>query len=74
MATKHKSLDELKRMSKGEIIDYFEEVGYSRNKLISLLTDIGLKSQTSSRKDMVQFVAGEVSSFGIFERLSKRRT
>lgn len=67
-----KPLDELKAMSKDEIIQYFEQVECDQEELVELLSSIDLRSRAKSRRAMLEFAAIQISSLGIFERLSDR--
>jgi len=67
-----KTLDELKTMSKDEIIQYFEQVGCDQDELVDLLKGIDLRSRARSRRAMLEFAAIQISSLGIFERLTDR--
>ena len=64
-----KPLDELKAMSKDDLIQYFEKVGCHQDELIEVLKNIDLKARVKTRKALVQFVAMQISSLGIFERV-----
>ncbi|MBI2917657.1 MAG: hypothetical protein HYY01_06640 [Chloroflexi bacterium] len=68
-----KSLDELKAMSKDEIIQYFDQVECDEEEVVDLLRDIDLKSRAKSRRDLLEFAAVQICSLGIFERLADRR-
>lgn len=65
-----KSLDELKEMSKDDLIFYFEKVECHQDELIELLKNIDLKAQVKTNKALIEFAAMQISSLGIFERLS----
>lgn len=67
-----KSLDDLKTMPKDELIKYFEETGCHQDELIELLSGIGLKARSRSRRALIEFAAVQINSLGIFERLSDR--
>ncbi len=67
-----KSLDELKSMSKDEIIQYFEQVECDQDELVELLDSIDLRSRARSRRAMLEFAAIQISSLGIFERVADR--
>lgn len=70
-----KTLDELKRMSKEDIIKYLEEVDCDQEEIAELLSSIDLRkipSRTKSRRAMTEFAAIQISSLGIFERLADR--
>lgn len=66
----NKSLDEMKKMSKEELIDYFKEVDCDQTDLIDLLSTIDLKAQVKSKSALMEFAAIQIQSLGIFERLS----
>ncbi|MCK4789993.1 MAG: hypothetical protein KAV87_40010 [Desulfobacteraceae bacterium] len=65
-----KSLDELKGMSKDDLILYFEKVECHQDELIELLKNIDLKARVKTNKAIIEFAAIQISSLGIFERLS----
>lgn len=65
-----KSLDELKELSKDDLIFYFEKVECHQDELIELLKNIDLKAQVKTNKALIEFAAMQISSLGIFERLS----
>ena len=65
-------LDELKAMSKDEMIQYFEQVECDQDELLELLSSIDLRSRAKSRRAMLEFAAIQISSLGIFERLANR--
>ena len=65
-----KSLDELKGMSKDDLILYFEKVECHQDELIELLKNIDLKAQVKTNKALFEFASMQISSLGIFERLS----
>ena len=65
-----KSLDELKEMSKDDLIFYFEKLECHQDELIELLKNIDLKAQVKTNKALIEFAAAQISSLGIFERLS----
>jgi len=67
-----KSIDQLKAMSKEEIIQYFEQVECDQDELIELLSTIDLRSRAKSRRATLEFAAIQISSLGIFERLADR--
>ena len=67
-----KPLDELKAMSKDEMIQYFEQVECDQDELLELLSSIDLRSRAKSRRAMLEFAAIQISSLGIFERLANR--
>ena len=67
-----KSLDELKIMSKDQIAEYLERIDSDQDEIIDLLASIDLKARAKSRKTLVEFAAIQISSLGIFERLSDR--
>ena len=68
-----KSVDELKALSKDEIIQYFRQIECDQDELIELLSGIDLKSRARSKEALSEFAAGQLSSLGIFERLVDRR-
>lgn len=69
-----KSLDELKKMSKEDLITYFNEVDCEQEDLLELLSTIDLKAQVKSKSALIEFAAIQIQSLGIFERLSNGGT
>jgi len=67
-----KTLDELKIMSKDDIIQYLEQIECDQDELVDLLNSIDLRSRARSRQAMLEFAAIQISSLGIFERLTDR--
>lgn len=67
-----KSLDELKLMSKAELLQYFEQVACDKDELIELLNSIDFKTRVKSRRSILEFAANQIHSLGIFERLAAR--
>lgn len=68
-----KALDELKAMSKEEIVEYFDRVECDEDELVELLEKIDLRSRAKSRRALLEFAAIQINSLGIFERLAERR-
>jgi hypothetical protein len=69
-----KPLDELKKMSKEELISYFKEVDCDQMDLLDLLSAIDLKAQVKSRSALIEFAAIQIGSLGVFERLSNGKS
>jgi len=69
-----KSIDELKAMSKEEIIQYFEKIECDQDELVELLSSIDLRSRAKSRRAILEFAAIQISSLGVFERLADRHS
>lgn len=67
-----KSLDELKAMSREQIITYFEQTDCDQDEIVELLSSIDLRSREKSRRAIVEFAAIQISSLGIFERVADR--
>lgn len=68
-----KPLDELKKMSKEELVAYFKEVDCDQSDLLDLLSTIDLKAQVKSKSALMEFAAIQIQSLGVFERLSNGR-
>ena len=67
-----KSLDELQSMDRKEISKYLIEVGCDSEEIIHLLEQIDLKAHgRKSREALIEFAAVQISSLGIFLRLSE---
>ncbi len=67
----NKTLDELKTLSKEELIKYLESVQCHQDEIIELLGSIDLKVRVKSREALIEFAAIQISSLGVFERLSE---
>lgn len=65
-----KPLEELKTMSKDELILYFEQVECDQDELVELLSSIDLRLRPKSRRAILEFTAIQISSLGIFERVA----
>lgn len=65
-----KSLDELKKMSKEELVVYFNEIECDQKEILELLESIDLKSKVKSKNALIEFAAIQIQSLGVFERLS----
>ena len=65
-----KSLDDLKQLSGPEILQYFSDVDPDSEEIIELLLSIDIRNRMRSRKNLFEFAAKEISSLGVFERLS----
>jgi hypothetical protein len=63
-------LEELKRMSKDELVRYFKDVDCDQTELLDLLGAIDLKAQVKSKAALMEFAAIQIQSLGVFERLS----
>ncbi len=68
-----RSIDDLKSMSKEDIIQYFDDTHCHQDELIELLETINFRSRAKSRRDLVEFAATQVSSLGLFERVANGR-
>ena len=69
-----KPLDELKTMSKDDLILYFEQVECDQDELVELLSSIDLRLRPKSRRAILEFAAIQISSLGIFERVADRHS
>ena len=65
-----KPLDELKKMSREDLVAYFEEVDCDQSDLLDLLSTIDLKAQAKSKSALIEFAAIQIQSLGVFERLA----
>ena len=66
-----KSLDELKEMSRQEILQYFSDVNPDAEEVVELLKSIDIKARARSRKGLLEFAAIQISSLGVFERIAR---
>ena len=66
-----KSLDELQALTRDELLIYLEETNCDSDDLKDLIKSAGLPVQAGmSRNDLLKFAAIQISSLGVFERLS----
>ena len=65
-----KSLDDLKKLSDSEMLQYFSDVDPDTEEIIELLLSIDIKNRIRSRKGLFEFAAKQISSLGVFERLA----
>lgn len=69
-----KPLDELKEMSKEDLVTYFKKVDCDQADLLDLLGTIDLKAQVKTKSALMEFAAIQIQSLGVFERLSNGNT
>jgi len=67
-----KSVDELYGMERDEIIRYFDEIGVESEELLDLLRQLDLDPGREGRKNLVRFVARELSETGRFMRIASK--
>ena len=65
-----KSLEDLKQLSGSEILQYFHDVDPDTEEVIELLLSIDIKNRLRSRRSLLEFAAKQISSLGVFERLT----
>ena len=65
-----KSIDELKLMSKEELISYFQAVECDQEELFEMLEQIDFKAKAKSKRALIEYAAIQIQSLGGFERLS----
>ena len=66
-----KSLDELQALTRDELLIYLEGTNCDSDDLKDLIKSAGLPVQAGmSRNDLLKFAAIQISSLGVFERLS----
>lgn len=65
-----RSLEELKQLSGAEILQYFNEVDPDTDEIVDLLRSIDIENRVTSRKNLLEFAANEISSLGVFERIA----
>lgn len=69
-----KSLDELLAMSREEISGYLAGIQCDPGEILELLEQINLKAQAKkSRSALIEFAAIQISSLGIYQRLSENK-
>ena len=66
-----RSLEELQALARDELLTYLEETNCDSDDLKDLIKSAGLPVQAGmSRKDLLEFASIQISSLGVFERLS----
>ncbi len=66
-----KTIDDMKTMSKDEILVYLESTECDSEDIINLLSSIDLAAKAKlSKKATIEFAAIQISSLGIFERIA----
>ena len=66
-----KSLDELQALTRDELLIYLDKTNCDSDDLKDLIKSAGLPVQTGmSRNDLLKFASIQISSLGVFERLS----
>ena len=69
-----KSLEELQSMSRQEISNYLTEVDCDSDEILQLLSHIDLQVKAKkSREALIEFAAVQISSLGLFQRLSENK-
>lgn len=67
-----KSVDDLYQMQQDEIIHYFDDIGVESGELLDLLKQLDLKPSREGRRDLIRFVARELSETGRFMRIASK--
>ena len=65
-----RSLEELKQLSRSEILQYFNEVEPDTEEIVDILRSVDIDIRARSRKSLLEFAATQISSLGVFERLA----
>ncbi|MCB2263613.1 MAG: hypothetical protein LGR52_11880 [Candidatus Thiosymbion ectosymbiont of Robbea hypermnestra] len=67
-----KSVDELYRMEQDEIVCYLDEIGVESEELLDFLKQLDLDPGREGRKNLIRFVARELSETGRFKRIASK--
>ena len=68
-----KSIEELLAMDYGHLKKYFGDKKVSRTELLKLLSEFDIRPGSEAKKNLVEFVAREISDLGMYERVAKGR-
>lgn len=66
--------ENLLRMTKDELVDFFKSRHPSRREIVDLLTSLGLRIGSEAKRNLIVFAAGEISDMGVYERVSRKGT
>ena len=69
-----KSLDELFEMDRDALISYFDDLEVETEELLDLLKELDLTPSHKGRRNIVDFVARELSETGRFRRIARNQT
>ena len=69
-----KSIDELFKMDRDELIRYFDDREVEIEELLDLLKELDLSPDRKGRRNVVNFVARELSETGRFRRIARNET
>lgn len=69
----NKTTEELLAMGSDDLKKYFKDVKVSRSELLSLLSQFDIKPGSAAKKNLVDFVAREISDLGMYERVARGR-
>ena len=69
-----KSIDELFKMERDELIRYFDDREVGVDELLDLLKELDLSPDRKGRRNVVNFVARELSETGRFRRIARNET
>ncbi len=66
-----KTTDELLTMKHDDLAEYFRDKKVSKTELLNLLAQFNIRPGRESNTDLVDFVAREISDFGMYQRVAR---
>ncbi len=69
-----KTIDDLQRMSREELVHYFERVGADHEELLDLLREMNVQPTKEALRNLVEFVSMELSETGRFIRIAGKKS
>lgn len=66
-----KSPDELMEMDESQLINYFNSIKASSKEILDLLISMDIRPGSSSKKNITEFAAREISDIGMYRRVAK---
>lgn len=66
-----KTTNELLEMNYENLRKYLEDRKASRTELMGLLSQFGIQSGSEARKNLIDFIAREISDLGMYQRIAK---
>ncbi len=66
-----KTTEELLAMGHDDLKRYFENTKVSRTELLNLLSQFDIQPGSEAKKNLLDFVAREISDLGMYERVAK---
>ncbi|MCL6691049.1 hypothetical protein M8R19_20295 [Pseudomonas sp. R3.Fl] len=66
-----KSPEELMEMDESQLINYFNSIKASSKEILDLLISMDIRPGSSSKKNITEFAAREISDIGMYRRVAK---